>query len=184
MEMKDKTYSKKIFWVNKLDDALDNKLSQSLNRDLNLFKDEDHYDSFISRSEMMKIKRFRSKKLLEQSRSGVNRDYYDIISNFSDKEKKVNARRELIKDKYTTDENLLKVLKNRISAQQSREKKKLIFDKVMTENITLERKIFSLNDEIIKLNTEIEQIKSKFQSLCHDCSSLMKDNKNENVKND
>ena len=184
MDMSEKKSYKILFKATKSDFIPDKTmvLKKMENRDLNLHQEEEGCCDSLPRGEMMRIKRLRTKKLLEQTRPGIKRDYYDENSNTLIKERKTKSKGTKIENKFV-DDNYVKCLKNRISAQESRHKKQLIFNQIKAENQILTKQVLNLKNELYRKNEEIDHI-SKILNVCRDCSKIMRDKLNLITPND
>jgi len=112
--------------------------------------------------------------LLEKTRPGIKREFFDSIQNLSEysfKEKKINSERKLISN-IVMDEQQNKILKNRISAQISRDKKQKVINEIKDQNLILTNENSNLKDLLAKKEKELETLKYKLVNLCNDCSPI------------
>jgi hypothetical protein len=112
----------------------------------------------LSKGKLMKIKRMKQKKLLEQTR-GIKRTYSSDENEKSYESTETKRKESITKKK--------KALQNRISAQKSIEKKKNIINQIKNEKENLSNENFHLKLELEKKNHEIELLKSKLTSFAH-----------------
>ncbi len=124
-------------------------------KDSNINPNEKEDNSIMTRSELMKIKRMRQKKVLESTRGQRNKTILENDTNTSIIEKK---KSENISKKK-------KALQNRISAQKSIEKKKNLINQIKSEKENLSYENFLLKQELERKNLEIELLKSKLNSI-------------------
>ena len=118
---------------------------------------------FLNLSERMKIKKEKAKILLDKK---TNREHNSIS---------------LIENNKKISKKELKMLRNRLSAQKSRDRKKKEFDKLkqLTEDLINENKMLK---NTIKNNEN--KFYNTFQYLCNDCKEIMKKHNNqENLLN-
>jgi hypothetical protein len=122
----------------------------------------------------MKIKRCRTKMLLEKTRPGIKREFFDSIQNLSEysfKEKKINSERKLVANN-SIDEQQNKILKNRISAQISRDKKQKVLNEIKNQNLNLTKENINLKELLVNKEKELDTLKHKLGNLCNNCSSI------------
>jgi hypothetical protein len=116
--------------------------------------------SIVSLSERMRIKKEKTKKLLEKKQ---HREFFRSVFNFnfnSDKNSEFENSISSLSKKE------IKMLRNRISAQKSRDRKKKEFDelKLISQNILNENHL--LKKEIQNKDREITEIKEKLRKIC------------------
>jgi len=116
---------------------------------------------FLNLSERMKIKKEKAKLLLDKK---TNREHNSIS---------------LIENNKKISKKELKMLRNRLSAQKSRDRKKKEFDKLkqLTEDLINENNI--LKNKIKNNENKFYQINNTFQYLCKDCKEIIKKHNNQ-----
>ena len=143
----------------------------------------------LSLSERMKIKKEKAKKnILEKKtrRNEQNNINLDNLSNEiplnedSEKEKErknnnnnINNKTNQNQKNKTQSKKEIKMLRNRLSAQKSRDKKKKEFEhyKKLTQDLMKENK--RLKEELEKRDIDISKIKESIKSLCPECKKLI-----------
>ena len=155
--------------INKLKNKNNNNINNSdtnsiLSTNINYKENESILSSkyFLNLSERMKIKKEKAKILLDKK---TNRNEHNSIS--------------LIENNKKISKKELKMLRNRLSAQKSRDRKKKEFDKLkqLTEDLINENNI--LKNKIKNNENKFYQINNTFQYLCKDCKEIIKKHNNE-----
>jgi hypothetical protein len=134
----------------------------------------------LSISERMKIKKEKAKKLLEKKH---HRDSVDNFLNLNFRlSEESNCSTEQLENSLSTGltKKEIKMLRNRISAQKSRDRKKKEFDelKVISQNIINENQY--MKKELENKNKELSELKEKISKLCGNCKKNFPVVNNEN----
>ena len=129
--------------------------------------------------ERMKYKIDKTKKMLEKKTNRNNNDILPLKEETIDNNNKNSKNNNLNindLDKNNLSKKELKMLRNRLSAQRSRDRKKKEFDelKTLTQNLLTENK--NLKNEILQKNSIINKLKNILKNLCPNCLDLIKNN--------
>ena len=143
----------------------------------------------IPLKERMRIKKEKTKKILERK---TKRNEENNNLNFQIPLKE-NIEKEELNNKSQLTKKEIKMLRNRLSAQRSRDRKKQEFEhfKQLTQDLFKENML--LNEELKKTNSKINLFSNSIKLLCPNCQKLMNEkiislsdcclnNKNNNIK--
>jgi hypothetical protein len=136
----------------------------------------------------MKYKIDKTKKMLEKKTNRNNNNNNNEISlkeEINNKNSKNSKNKNSINnnnnnfndlDKNNLSKKELKMLRNRLSAQRSRDRKKKEFDelKTLTKNLLTENE--KLKNEILQKDSIINKLKDILKNLCPNCLDLIKNN--------
>ncbi len=143
----------------------------------------------LSLSERMKIKKEKAKKNIlekktkrnEENKRNLDHLTYEIpLNEDSEKEKErknnnnnINNKTNQNQKNKTQSKKEIKMLRNRLSAQKSRDKKKQEFEhyKKLTQDLIKENK--RLQEELEKRDIDIYKIKESIKSFCPECKKLI-----------
>jgi hypothetical protein len=136
----------------------------------------------LSLKERMKYKIDKTKKMLEKKTNRNNNEKIPLkeeINKNSKNNNKISKNNNLNIneiDKNNLSKKELKMLRNRLSAQRSRDRKKKEFDelKTLTQNLLTENE--KLKNEILQKNSIINNLKNILKNLCPNCLDLIKNN--------
>ena len=136
----------------------------------------------MSLTERMKIKKAKAKLLLEKK---TKRNLNEVLSFNQLQKTEINPKNRIlnnesdcpsfINNSNSNNKKEIKMLRNRISAQKSRDRKKKEFDelKLITENFYREN--CSLKNTLINKDKEINKMKEILNKLCENCQIINKD---------
>ena len=147
-----------------------NEMNQIKNGDLNLDnKSQINFDE-LPLKERMRIKKEKTKRILERKTKRNEEDnnlIFQIPLNESLTKEDINQKNQQLSKKE------IKMLRNRLSAQRSRDRKKQEFEyfKQLTQDLLKENML--LNEELKKSNEKINLLTNSIQLLCPSCKKIM-----------
>ncbi len=147
-----------------------NEINQIKNGDLNLDnKSQINFDE-LPLKERMRIKKEKTKRILERKTKRNEADnnlIFQIPLNESLTKEDINQKNQQLSKKE------IKMLRNRLSAQRSRDRKKQEFEyfKQLTQDLLKENML--LNEELKKSNEKINLLTNSIQLLCPNCKKIM-----------
>ena len=147
-----------------------NEINQIKNGDLNIDNKIQINFEELPLKERMRIKKEKTKRILERKTKRNEEDnnlIFQIPLNESLSKEEINQKNQQLSKKE------IKMLRNRLSAQRSRDRKKQEFEyfKQLTQDLLKENML--LNEELKKSNEKINLLTNSIQLLCPNCKKIM-----------
>jgi hypothetical protein len=147
-----------------------NEINQIKNGDLNIDNKIQINFEELPLKERMRIKKEKTKRILERKTKRNEEDnnlIFQIPLNESLSKEEINQKNQQLSKKE------IKMLRNRLSAQRSRDRKKQEFEyfKKLTQDLFQENML--LNEELKKSKEKINQLTNSIQFLCPNCKKIM-----------
>ena len=147
-----------------------NEINQINNNEINMENKIQINFEELPLKERMRIKKEKTKKILEKKTKRNEEDnnlIFQIPLNESLTKEDINQKNQQLSKKE------IKMLRNRLSAQRSRDRKKQEFEyfKKLTQDLFQENML--LNEELKKSKEKINQLTNSIQFLCPNCKKIM-----------